>query len=64
MPRIARGVAVEEFPSVEQYVTEIMIGDCPICGSKHTKDCDEAVEIEFCDVAPYGMRKDEKYLDS
>ncbi len=40
MPKIARGVAVEEFPSVEQFVTEIMIGDCPNCGSKQTRDCD------------------------
>lgn len=30
----------------EQFIAEVMIGECPRCGSNHTKDCDEVDGIE------------------
>ena len=40
--------AVDESSAVteEQFIAEIMIGECPKCGSKNTKDCEEIEGIE------------------
>ncbi len=40
--------SVEESSAVteEQFIAEIMIGECPHCGSKNTKDCEEMEGIE------------------
>jgi hypothetical protein len=40
--------AAEESSAVtdEQFIAEIMIGECPQCGSKNTKDCEEIDGIE------------------
>ncbi len=32
--------------SVEEFISEIFVGECPKCGSKATKDCEEATGIE------------------
>lgn len=37
---------VEESPSEEQFITAIMVGECPKCGSANTVDCDEIQGIE------------------
>jgi hypothetical protein len=34
----------------EQFLAEIMIGECPYCKSNNTKDCEEVDGIEDCTV--------------
>jgi hypothetical protein len=40
--------AIEESSAIseEQFIAEVMIGDCPKCGSTNTKDCDSVDGIE------------------
>ncbi|MHA2062348.1 MAG: hypothetical protein ACW963_08685 [Candidatus Sifarchaeia archaeon] len=44
--------AVEESSaaSEEQFIAEIMIGECPNCGSNQTKDCEKVEGIEDISV--------------
>ncbi len=37
---------VEESPSEEQFISAVMVGECPKCGSSNTVDCDEIEGIE------------------
>ncbi len=34
----------------EQFLAEIMIGECPLCRGNNTKDCEEVDGIEDCTV--------------
>ncbi len=40
--------AIEESTAadVDQFISEIFVGDCPECGSSNTSDCEEIPEIE------------------
>jgi hypothetical protein len=38
--------AVERSGSEEEFISEIFVGECPKCGSRKTKDCDEDPEID------------------
>jgi len=32
--------------SVEEFISEIFVGDCPECGSRNTRDCEELPDID------------------
>jgi hypothetical protein len=38
--------AIEESPTEEQFISAVMVGECPECGSTNTVDCDEIQGIE------------------
>lgn len=38
--------AFEESPTEEQFISSVMVGECPKCGSANTVDCDEIEGIE------------------
>ena len=44
--------AIEESDAItaEQFISGIMIGECPKCGNKNTKDCEEIEGIEEISV--------------
>lgn len=38
----ARKYSGDDYFAQEEFVRSIMVGDCPYCGSKKTKDCEDS----------------------